>query len=90
MSKFKAGEKVIWYDDLDKPSTMHVGEIETIQGEWAYLTDRDPVHVGFLFPFRVRNELQAIVIKREELKKAWQDSMELIYQLNNAIVRGEK
>lgn len=87
--KFKPGDEVIWFDDLDRPDTFHHGTIEKLDKEWAWIAG-EPRHQGFLFPSRVREEFLEIVRHRAELRKAWMDSMKLIYELNNAIIRGEK
>lgn len=87
--KFKPGDEVIWFDDLDRPDTFHHGTVEKVNAEWAQI-DGELRHMGFLFPSRVREELVEIVRHKAALRKAWLDSMKLVYELNNAITRGEK
>jgi hypothetical protein len=87
--KYKVGDEVVWFHDLSNPSTMQQGTVTKLDREWAWINDY-LIHQGFIFPVRVKDELTEIVKTRQQLKKAWEDSIRLVYQLSNAIIRGDK
>lgn len=49
----------------------------------------DCLYAVFAWPIAVKEELLEILGRRARLKKEYDDSMSLIYELRNKIVRGE-
>jgi hypothetical protein len=47
------------------------------------------LHRAYLFPVQADNILTQILKERARLKKAYDDSMALVYQLRNAVTRGD-
>lgn len=95
MEKFKVGDKVIWADSLDGSSQIHTGILASIKNaginsECKLVGELYPRYLSFMWPERVRTELELIIQKRKELKKQFDDSMKLIHELHNQITRGEK
>lgn len=88
----KPGDQIIWATDLDKPQSLRHGTVVKVSGEYLQYGPKveDSVHVGFVFPARVESDLVAIITKRQRLRKAYDDSMKLIYELRNAVTRGDK
>lgn len=86
---FKVGDKVIITPDMSV-NEYTLGTIEKINvrdriayvnGDWRY--------TAFLWPASAELQLSEVLQKRAELKKAYHDSMALVYQLRNVIIRGE-
>lgn len=66
--------------------------------QWDRSSGVDPVHIipdsevfmydrAFVFPLECRSEIAAIIDEREKLRKAYVDSMSLVYQFCNKLVR---
>jgi hypothetical protein len=92
MAKFKAGDRVVWTNNLDDPSTLKEGTVSSTRkegGSELVMIDGEIYYSDFMWPARVKEDLLAILVKRQVLKKAYDDSMKLIYQLSNKISRGE-
>lgn len=89
--KWQPGMPIVWANDLDKPSSIQRGTVQKVSGEYLQYGDKPEysVHMAFVFPARAEAHLIEILRKREALKKAYDDSMKLIYELRNAIIRGE-
>jgi hypothetical protein len=71
---------------LDDPFSIRVRQLKTILCESTYV-DRQNEHfdANFCWPLQYKNELLAVLTERAKLKKAFDDSMGLVYQLNNMI-----
>jgi len=86
----KLGEQVILVDRLDDPQ-IRTGQVTRIKGDTCQI-DGDPdhwVYTTYLWPIRVEAELVAVLTERQRLKKAYDDSMALVYELSNRIARGD-
>lgn len=90
--KFSPGDPIVWATDLDKPSSIQHGTVVKVSGEYLQYGPKaeDSVHAAFVFPARVETDLVAVITERQRLRKAYDDSMKLVYELRNAITRGEK
>lgn len=89
----KPGDEIVWASDIAEPKSIcHGTVVKILDGEYLQYgsTAADSVHRGFAFPARVEAELVEILTKRQALRKAYDDSMALIYELRNAVTRGEK
>jgi hypothetical protein len=82
--------------DLDDPASIQEHELDvrrsrTATDDFFYVAGKkfDAHHKGFCWPVAAREELLAVITKRAALKKAYDDSMALVYQLSNKISRGE-
>ncbi len=95
---FKNGDPIIWFSNLDSADGIRRGTITKIrvdQGMTLLFTDlnhapEDCLYAAYAWPARVEAELVAILEERARLKKAFDDSMKLVYELRNAVTRGEK
>lgn len=45
---------------------------------------------AYVYPLEVETELLAVIEARQELKKAFNDSMSLVYQFRNKLIRENK
>jgi hypothetical protein len=90
--RVKVNEPVVWATNMDDPATIRRETVVKISGEFVQYGAKaeDSVHSAYVFPARVEADLIEILTERRRLKKAYDDSMKLIYELSNAIVRGEK
>ena len=82
------GDKVIWASDLSRPE-LEEGTVTKVQGDATCWIGEDCVYTDYLWPARVKLQLLEILEHRQQLLKAYTDSMSLIYELNNQISRGE-
>lgn len=83
---YKPGDKILFCDGFNNPNEIREYTItkvnkDTVQCGSAEMT----FYLAFGFPAKYRTELEEICRKRQELKKAYDDSMRLIYQLKNKI-----
>ena len=99
MMKFSIGDKIIWVKYMGDPSLLQEGTItklrQTDRGESLVFVDNqhkpeDSIYHSYCWPARVKDELLAVLAEQRRLQKAGDDSIELVYQLRNAIARGEK
>lgn len=87
---FKVGDKVIQVTDLDKVEGMRELTVTKVGKDTVQCGGpEETYYTAFLWPIAVREELAKIIRVRAELKKKYDDSMGLIYELKNKIVRGE-
>lgn len=90
MKNPKIGQVVI-HATLDDVSTIKeytITKINTKQGTVTVDNNSELVfYIAFLWPIEFKQELIEIITKRQELKKAYDDSFKLIYELNNEITR---
>jgi len=85
---YQPKDKVIFYGDLADPQSKSVATVIKSNRDTTD-TDKGTFFTAYLFPASVELELDNIIIHRAKLKKTFDDSMSLIYQLNNKISRGE-
>lgn len=98
MTSFKMGEEIVWAGTDGTPESIRSGVVTRVgkdNGQPLVWVDNqhkleDCIYAAFCLPARVRAEYVEILTERERLKKAYNDSASLIYQLKNAIARGEK
>ena len=96
----KLGDKVVWYGSLDDPNSVRQGTVTKIQPspdyKWGYgptsccwvdnhHKPEDCLYKDYAWPAAFADELAAVVAERARLKRAYDDSMSLIYQLKNKI-----
>lgn len=87
----KVGDSVVWADDMSKPD-IHSGTLAKIKGDTCWLEgegSESARFLAFMWPARAEGELRSILTKRAELHKAFDDSMNLVYELRNKLSRGE-
>ena len=93
MPRFKAGDHVVWASDLSDPTTVEEGVVTRVGSEsgqdTVWIGNRGVFFADFMWPGRVTDHLIGIIAERQKLKKAYDDSMKLIYELRNQIARGE-
>jgi hypothetical protein len=95
---FKIGDEIIWVGELTGRAEMRAGRITKIRENkdmplvWVdnLHAPEDCIYMAYCWPARVRTELTAILAERARLQKLADDSMKLVYELKNAIGRGEK
>lgn len=92
MGRHQVNQPIIWATNMDDPSSIRRGTVVKISGDFIQYGAKaeDSVHSAYVLPARVEADLIEILAKRQALKKAYDDSMKLIYELVNAITRGEK
>lgn len=93
-NNFNKGDDVVWVNNFSDPASMKQGTITKISSEFCWVDNHhkpeDCIYLTYCWPARVKAELYDITIIRKQLKKEYDDSMKLVYQLRNAIQRGEK
>lgn len=89
--KWQHGAAIIWATNMDDPASIRVGTVQKVAGEYLQYGAKpeDSVHSAFVFPAKAESRLREILIKRQALKRAYDESMRLIYELRNAVVRGD-
>jgi hypothetical protein len=90
---FKIGDEIVW-GDIDKVSSLREGTITKIGIDFCWVDNyhksEDCIYQAYCWPKKYKEELENIITKRVALKKAYDDSMALIYELRNKIVREQK
>ncbi len=91
----KVGDRIVWFVNADDaPENLLEGTITRIIEDVCWVDNNhrpaDGIYTPYCWPARVREELTAILVERNRLKKAFYNSMELVYQLRDAVTRGEK
>lgn len=86
----EAGEFLVAHDLAD-PGTIERHDLARETGDafvsakgWEYVYMKD-----FCWPVQAEAELRAVVEERARLRKAFDDSMSLVFGLRNKISRGE-
>jgi len=75
--------------DLSDPSTVKEYVLEGMNGD-LYKSSADNMFLkAMCWPIEVKDELIEICTRRQALKKQFDQSMSLVYQLSNKIARGE-
>ena len=86
---FKVGDKVL-VGDLDDPAKLKEYTISSVGKDTVTCGSPELVfYTAFVWPARVKDELVRIINERRKLKKAYDDSMGMIYELRNKIARSE-
>ena len=94
----KIGDKIFWCTALESPSEIREGTItkmspKTSPGQLVWVDNahrpEDCIFADYCWPIAAKEEMRKILTKRAELKRAFEESMGLIYQLRNKIIRGE-
>lgn len=86
---YQIGDKIL-VADLDGPSPIREYTVTKILKDTVQCgSAENTFYTAFTWPARVRPQLQAILDERAKLKKAYDDSMGLIYELKNKITRKE-
>lgn len=87
------GDKIIWTGSLDTDAGIKEGIVTKIHKDtcWVdnYHKPEDCIYVAYTWPITAKQQLIAILIERRMLKKAFDDSIQLLYQLRNKVSRGE-
>jgi hypothetical protein len=82
------GQQII-YENLDSTEFLKTGTITKISGngDLVYVDNQhkaeECILTAFCWPIEAREELIAVITERNRLKKIYDDSMSLIYQLRN-------
>lgn len=92
----KIGDKILWCGQLTGPEHIRSGTVTRVNEKHQLVwvdnehAPEDCLMVAYVWPARVEAELRAILTERARLQKLADDSMKLLYELSNAIARGEK
>ena len=83
----KVGDEIIWCCDYQK-GHVHKGTVTKVSGTDVVYVDgfhkaEDYICQYYCWPAEAEEELKAIIAQRAVLKKAFDDSMVLVYQLRN-------
>ena len=95
--KFELGDVVLWSATSEDPNGVRSGRITKMgkpgSEQLIWVDGRhkpeDCIYAAFCWPERVKDEYLRILMERKRLKKEYDDSMKLIYELRNRLVRGE-
>jgi hypothetical protein len=94
----KLGDRICWTQDIDDPSAISEGTVTKITKatsvEALFWIDNqhkpeDCIYQSITYPIAAKEELVSILQERAKLKKAYNDSLKLLFELRNKIVRGE-
>jgi phosphatidylinositol kinase/protein kinase (PI-3 family) len=86
----KVGDKILFTSDMDSPSSITEATITKVHKETIECGGKEnQYYKAFAWPLSAKEELVKILQKRQELKKALDDSMSLVYALRNKVSRGE-
>ena len=77
----------------DDPTSVSEYKLDGVRDD-CYLGSNDKykdqmMYKDYCWPVQVRDELISVLTERNKLMKAYNESMGLIYELNNKIARGE-
>ena len=88
----KIGDAIVWADQMDVP-VLNRGTVTQVNGDACWVDGKhrpeDCLYSAFVWPARVEEELVAVLTERWKLRRAYDASMGLVYQLQNRITRGE-
>ena len=88
----KIGDAIVWAEQMNVP-VLNRGTVTQANGDACWVDGKhrpeDCLYSAFVWPARVEAELVAVLTLRRRLKKAYDESMGLVYQLRNRITRGE-
>ena len=88
----KLGDEIIWFGVDADPSAIRRGVVTRMQGAdlcWVngHHAPEDCIFQYLCWPASVEDELVLILQERQRLKKVYDDSMSMLYQLRNRISR---
>ena len=94
----KVNSKIFYITDLTDPNSIKIGTVTKLNEnnlcDLIFIDNQhkaeDCIYASYCYPINVLGEMTDIILKRAELKKAFDDSITLIYILNNAIDKGER
>lgn len=89
LQMIQASKQFITAEDLSDPKTIQVHTLSRVDKETLIDSAGGYYIADFCWPIEVHGKLTVILTERAKLKKALDDSMGLVYQLGNAISRGE-
>lgn len=86
---FKSGDRVIIIHDWSDPQSLqwHIAQRET--DLVVIMTNGEHYDKAFVIPELYEKEALEVINKRVKLKKAFDDSMSLVYQFRNKLIRGD-
>ena len=86
------GDSIIWTNDLSVPEVRE-GTVTKLGKDICWVDNQhkpeDCIYQAFTWPSRVKVELLAIMSERQRLKSDYDNSMAMVYQLQNKIARGD-
>lgn len=87
---FKVGDKILTVSSLDDPTSITERTVTKVGKDTVQCGSSEyTFYSTFCWPARVKDRLTEICTERARLKKIYDDSMRLVYQLANEISRGE-
>jgi hypothetical protein len=95
MADYVIGDKIVWGDVDGRNTTLREGVVTKVAANGDYVwVDRehkpeDCIYTSFCWPAEYKEELLLVMKERASLRKAFDDSMKLVYQLRNR-VRNER
>lgn len=88
--RYKIGDTVLLVSDLDSPNTIREAVVTKVGKDSIQCgSSEETYYTAFVWPQKYKTELIAVMEQRAALKKAYDDSMSLVYQLKNKISREE-
>lgn len=85
---YKVGDKIILADDLTDPTSVREKTITKVGKDTVQCgSSEETYYTGFIWPASYRERVEEICRVRQALKKAYDDSISLVFQLRNEIVR---
>lgn len=87
---FNVGDKILIISDLECESSVHEKTVTKVMKDCVQCGSPEEVYyTAFCWPARVKEQLLEIIRQRAILKKAYDDSMGLVYELKNKMARNE-
>ena len=92
----KIGDKIV-YGELDGQSPLKDGIITKVSADkdhdYIWINNQhkpeDCIHKAYVFPIAYKSRLESIIIERQRLKAAYDESVKWIYQLRNDIANNK-
>jgi len=73
--------------DFADPKSIRVLQVAHVTRDDVVTTDGEHYMAAFCFPADMREQVMEVVNKRAALKKALEDSLEMVYSLRNEVAR---
>jgi hypothetical protein len=90
MNPFKVGDKILSIEFKD-PTTYREYTVTKVGKDTVTCgSSENTLYSAFCWPIRLKDEVIAIVTETKRLQDIVDNRMKLIYELKNAIARGEK
>lgn len=90
---FQIGDQIIYFWELDNPELYKEGTVTAIKKDLLWIDNQHKleacIYTAYCWPARVKDQLIKILKERARLKKDYEDSIKLVYQLRNTLSRGE-